>query len=597
MSLSLPSVLFSLLAPCLLAQTPTAVGLADQAFGADPDGQWAKSATASSSYGTRGYSPTRATGAPDVEQHSDDGKAWATALADEGAQWLELTFAKAVLASELRVRQSFHPGAIVRVELFDAAGAASTVFEGIDATPYIAGEIGWFVCKFAPVTKPVARVRLTLDTDRVAGWNEIDAVQLVVGGAEPAGGVAVAPARSRHDILRFNLPIGWTRQDADGEMRLLSPGKDATIGLGRSVALAGSVEDLANEQLVASKQLAEFRLETPMRTGEHTISTGRSAMFAYSYRQADQSAQYGYCALFCVVAGGRGVTFSLRTDTAAAYDGNRVAFTEFVNNSQLTTGMRLENGTPPLTCYLVDEIADFLEWLVHSPMTVAQKETVEAELRRYWRDGMRKEIDGVTEALAARAQLATLDEARRELVRQEALAGAVAEWKQDLKDAGAKMMLAIHDAANAPIAAGEPPLTRQAVEAFAEYLAFAAGQAVGAVGKLPQATRDGLVAKVTEGYGALSADQRELISGMPVYWASLRVGWPDLTKEQQQRFVGAWQQDQQIVALGKSMAPTPTDKALQNRMIEQSIHDAYSSMLRRSGNQHNVYSGVYVYRW
>ncbi|MBN9692725.1 MAG: hypothetical protein J0M24_20955 [Verrucomicrobia bacterium] len=157
----------------------------DRVYGNDALGQWAVGATASSEYRTTDYSASRATGAPDVTRYGDSPKAWASRLADSGEEWLELTFPNAVKAGAVRVRQVYNPGAINRVEVFDALGIGTIVFQGIDTNAYPANQIAWFIAKFPRTSGPVQRVRLTLDSARVKGWNEIDAVQLVAGPEIP----------------------------------------------------------------------------------------------------------------------------------------------------------------------------------------------------------------------------------------------------------------------------------------------------------------------------------------------------------------------------------------------------------------------------
>jgi hypothetical protein len=145
----------------------------------DPDGQWASEATASSSYndaqGDAGWSPKQATGAPDVDKYSDDGHAWAPKTQDGGIEWLDLKYLKAVHASEVRVRESMGSGAVIKVELFDEAGAAHTIWQGVDPTK----ELNYLILKFKTTDYRVNRVKVTLATNIIPGWNEIDAVQLV----------------------------------------------------------------------------------------------------------------------------------------------------------------------------------------------------------------------------------------------------------------------------------------------------------------------------------------------------------------------------------------------------------------------------------
>ncbi|MCC7375006.1 MAG: hypothetical protein IT581_10135 [Verrucomicrobiales bacterium] len=160
---------------------PTNLVEQDKYFGADPRGQWAAFAQASSEYRSASFSAARATGAPDVQSYGDNGNAWATKLADAPDEWIELTFAQPTRAAAVRVRQNFNPGAIVRVDLIDTNGLVQTVFQGTDTNVYARSTIGWFAVKFPTTTQPIARVRLSLDSLAVRGWNEIDAVQLVAG--------------------------------------------------------------------------------------------------------------------------------------------------------------------------------------------------------------------------------------------------------------------------------------------------------------------------------------------------------------------------------------------------------------------------------
>lgn len=164
---------------------PTTLAEQDKYFELDPKGQWASSARASSEYGAVNYSASRATGAPNVRFYGDNAQAWATRLADAADEWIELTFANPVPAAGVRVRQNFNPGAIVRVDLIDTAGGVQTVFQGTDTNVYPRAGIGWLVVPFPTTAQPIERVRLSLDSVAVRGWNEIDAVQLVAGTVVP----------------------------------------------------------------------------------------------------------------------------------------------------------------------------------------------------------------------------------------------------------------------------------------------------------------------------------------------------------------------------------------------------------------------------
>ena len=148
-------------------------------FFADPHGQWATGAEASSEYGPVKYSARQATGAPNVASYGDRPESWASKWADAGEEWLKLTFATPVRASAVRVRQTQNPGAIVKVEAFAADGRSAVVWSGGDPAALAKNQIAWFTATFAPPPFPVVAIKLTLDSAAVKGWNEIDAVQLV----------------------------------------------------------------------------------------------------------------------------------------------------------------------------------------------------------------------------------------------------------------------------------------------------------------------------------------------------------------------------------------------------------------------------------
>jgi hypothetical protein len=145
----------------------------------EPHGQWAVEATASSTsggeHGDANHTAGQATGAPNVERYGNNALAWSPKAADAGLEWLDLRYAKPVHATAVRVRESCGPGAVIKVELFDEQGSAHTVWQGNDITK----NLDYLVVEFPKTVFKTNRVKLTLATNIVGGWNEIDAVQLV----------------------------------------------------------------------------------------------------------------------------------------------------------------------------------------------------------------------------------------------------------------------------------------------------------------------------------------------------------------------------------------------------------------------------------
>jgi hypothetical protein len=138
--------------------------------------QWAESAKASSEYGATGWSASQATGKPNTLQAGDAQTAWASMAADGGEEWLELTFANWVEPTSVCIHENCAPGAVAKLEILDAEGKWHTLWKGKDPTTACPGvfQVPFDRPKFAART-----IRIVLDTSLVAGWNEIDAVELI----------------------------------------------------------------------------------------------------------------------------------------------------------------------------------------------------------------------------------------------------------------------------------------------------------------------------------------------------------------------------------------------------------------------------------
>jgi hypothetical protein len=145
----------------------------------EANGQWAVTASSSSSYsdasGHDDYSPFQATGGPNVETEGDNGNAWTAKNPDAGLEWLDLTYSKPVYVTAVRIRESAGAGAIAKVDLYDQQGQAHTLWTGTDPTT----GLNYFVLNLPKTAYKSNHVRVTLATNVISGYNEIDAVQLV----------------------------------------------------------------------------------------------------------------------------------------------------------------------------------------------------------------------------------------------------------------------------------------------------------------------------------------------------------------------------------------------------------------------------------
>ncbi len=126
-----------------------------------------------------GWHAMKATGAPDADPKRDDPNAWASASGDMGVQWLELTYANPMRASGVRIYEVNSPGAVSEIKAKNPSGEWDTLWSGTAS-----GNGAPLVLEWPLTSYEVKVIRVVLDTNRTPGWNEIDAVELIGGGAQ-----------------------------------------------------------------------------------------------------------------------------------------------------------------------------------------------------------------------------------------------------------------------------------------------------------------------------------------------------------------------------------------------------------------------------
>jgi len=122
----------------------------------------------------RNWGTEQALGAPNTERAGDLPTAWASREPDAGPEWLAVGFDQAMDVAEVRVRETFNPGAISKITAL-VNGGEVVLWEGTASGGMAPRD---FVI---PVSGNIRAdsVVIHLDSARVPGWNEIDAVELV----------------------------------------------------------------------------------------------------------------------------------------------------------------------------------------------------------------------------------------------------------------------------------------------------------------------------------------------------------------------------------------------------------------------------------
>ena len=130
------------------------------------------------SHGPCRWGPEQATAAPDTWPNSGDlATAWASETPDGQREWLELTYKDAVRPAAVLIYETYNPGAVDRVTGYDANGKEVELWSGADPTA-AGSEKGISVIPLHP-DFDLMRIRIYLDSPKVPGWNEIDAVGLL----------------------------------------------------------------------------------------------------------------------------------------------------------------------------------------------------------------------------------------------------------------------------------------------------------------------------------------------------------------------------------------------------------------------------------
>ncbi len=130
----------------------------------------------SSQYDDPRNAASQALGAPDVyPSYGDRPEAWAPLARDAGAEHIELSFSAPVRASAVVIVETYNPGALMRIDDISPGRPAALLWQGrTDAA------VGPRVLSLElPAPREISALRVVLDTTRVSGWNEIDAVGLV----------------------------------------------------------------------------------------------------------------------------------------------------------------------------------------------------------------------------------------------------------------------------------------------------------------------------------------------------------------------------------------------------------------------------------
>jgi hypothetical protein len=367
--------------------------------------------------------------------------------------------------------------------------------------------------------------------------------------ARPAA-PANPPSQARTDHLLYSIPAGWKQEERDQYTSVvpadLPQGMLVEIRLWPGKALGGAtLNATANAELDRLKATFTQVQTMPLNPVRHEggfdmVTTGASMA------SSPGSAQFVYDALCFVHTGDQVQKVQFIVNDFQLYQAQKMTFDRFLHDLRVTDSLVLAKGTPPLTQAKVDQVADFLEWLLDVPFTDEQRRMIAGNMIESWKKNDREEIKGIEDVVKFRAQLSGMSKEQKELARQAAQPELIKQAR-DETDPVAKMIVQVYDAAHQPIADGDPPLTRQATDAMLETLFFMASQVQGGAEVTPTPEMKGQWAKALAGsYGQADEAARKEMAQMPVRWAAMRMMWPGLSEQDKAATRAQWAQSPQV---------------------------------------------------
>ena len=216
-------------------------------------------------------------------------------------------------------------------------------------------------------------------------------------------------------------------------------------------------------------------------------------------------------------------------------------------------------GTPPLTKETVDKATQFFEWLLDAQLTVGQRAQFRDSLVRSWKTRQKDDIDATLNVLKFQDQLSGKTPEEQRLVREVLREKYLDLMRQTPNDDLSRWVLNIYDSAHRAIADGNPPLTMQVADAYAEFVAFMVTECLHKEAFVPDRHfKDQLAQSLAEKYSSYSAEQQKQFSQVPLLWEALRFRWARLSERERETFRREWKPAAESLLTGPPEAADET---------------------------------------
>jgi hypothetical protein len=198
-------------------------------------------------------------------------------------------------------------------------------------------------------------------------------------------------------------------------------------------------------------------------------------------------------------------------------------------------------GNPPLTESMVSHYITFVGWLFEIPLTQPLKDRQRAMLLEDWKKP--KDLESDMTVLNWQLEMAHYKNgpAERDYVRSLAQPDLIKKMRSRQANSDAQSLVTAYDAAHRPLAAGNPPLTREASDAWTDIFCFVRNQSGAPHLEATQAVKDDFAHALTENWAKYPPEQQKDLAEMPQKWAMLRLAWLTGKDADRQKILASWQ--------------------------------------------------------
>lgn len=248
-------------------------------------------------------------------------------------------------------------------------------------------------------------------------------------------------------------------------------------------------------------------------------------------------------------------------------------------------------GSPPLTQQMVQNATTFFEWLLDASLTVEQRQQFQNSLAQSWLSRRQEEIQATVNVLQFADQINRKTPQEREVYRQVLQPKFLAEMGNQRNSVLSSWVLNIYDSAHKSIAAGNPPLTQQVVDSYAEAVSFMLEQSTGKGFSADRTFKDALTHSLVVRYPQLSADEQMSMARIPLQWALIQAKWPRIPVTEQRKLSDQWRSALQpllkevnAASSGDSSNQAPLDQQLQKEVQKSWVNSLSQSYMTRTTN-------------